>query len=205
MTTIGQHRVTHGNVDDAQVDQMLAGERVWTLYSDPPWGDGNMEYWRTMNRKMTGEDVPQISHDRMLWRFRDLITKYVDGYAFIETGLRWQQPWVENLKASGLVNLQTVRVFYGSSSKLYENVLICGSRPGVPAPLLDGAEKLRGLPLPTKCLGAVARPRAIVLDPCCGMGYTARAAVANGMIFRGNELNASRLAKTVAHLQGTVA
>lgn len=41
----------------------------------------------------------------------------------------------------------------------------------------------------------------IVLDPCCGKGYTARAAVAHGLTFRGNELNPERAAVTVAWLE----
>jgi hypothetical protein len=32
------------------------------------------------------------------------------------------------------------------------------------------------------------------------MGYTAQAAIDNGLAFRGNELNAKRLEKTVARL-----
>lgn len=42
----------------------------------------------------------------------------------------------------------------------------------------------------------------IVLDPCCGKGYSAKAALELGMKFRGNELNSKRLAETIARLKG---
>ena len=44
----------------------------------------------------------------------------------------------------------------------------------------------------------------IVLDPCCGLGNSARIAVEHGMTFFGNELNAARLAKTEKILRRAV-
>jgi predicted methyltransferase len=41
-----------------------------------------------------------------------------------------------------------------------------------------------------------------ILDPCCGMGYTAQIAIDNGMYFYGNELNAKRLQKTINRFNG---
>ena len=41
----------------------------------------------------------------------------------------------------------------------------------------------------------------VVLDPMCGMGYTAQATAGMGLTFRGNELNATRLRKTIDRLQ----
>ena len=41
----------------------------------------------------------------------------------------------------------------------------------------------------------------IVLDPCCGMGYSAQAALDYGFSFRGNELNRKRLDKTLARFK----
>jgi DNA modification methylase len=57
-----------------------------------------------------------------------------------------------------------------------------------------------GADVSKNCIKAVAEEGAIVLDPCCGMGYTARAAVANKMRFRGNEFNSKRLQKTIDFL-----
>jgi len=41
----------------------------------------------------------------------------------------------------------------------------------------------------------------ICLDPMCGMGFTAQAAVNRGMRFFGNELNLKRLEKTKVRLK----
>ena len=40
-----------------------------------------------------------------------------------------------------------------------------------------------------------------VLDPCCGMGYTAKFALENNLIFRGNEINGKRLQCTIDKLE----
>ena len=44
----------------------------------------------------------------------------------------------------------------------------------------------------------------IILDPMCGMGYTAQATVDRGISFRGNELNKKRLDKTIKRLSKSV-
>lgn len=40
-----------------------------------------------------------------------------------------------------------------------------------------------------------------LLDPCCGMGYSAQLALLRDMTFFGNELNLTRLKKTIQKLQ----
>src|SRR5262249_26125837 len=124
MTTIGPHKVTCGSLISPAVDAMLASERVNILYSDPPWGDGNLAYWQTMNRKMTGAIVPQVKHSELYDRILQLIARYVDGFVFVETGLRWRDYVMERLRAAGLVNLSAHGLKYMSGSKQLENVLI---------------------------------------------------------------------------------
>ena len=105
MLTIGPHKVTCGSLISGELDTMLAGERVDILYSDPPWGDGNLAYWQTMNKKMTGSDVPQVKHDQMYDRILDLINRYVQGFVFLETGMRWGEYVQARLAAVGLRQL----------------------------------------------------------------------------------------------------
>ena len=57
---------------------------------------------------------------------------------------------------------------------------------------------------PIAKLVKASNPRAIALDPCCGMGYTAQASIDFGLSFRGNELNEKRLGKTIARLEKAV-
>ena len=61
--------------------------------------------------------------------------------------------------------------------------------------------RLRGKDLPILAVAPFAVPGGIILDPMCGMGYTAEAAKSNRMRFRGNELNQHRLDKTIARLR----
>jgi hypothetical protein len=204
MLTIGKHKVTCGSLISPDVDAMLAGERVDILYSDPPWGDGNLAYWQTMNKKMTGAETPQVKHDELYDRIMELVLRHVGGYVFIETGLRWKEYVVQRFLTVGLVNVVSYPLRYTSGAKLMENVLVCGLTNF--SHLTQGWTQLnpspfRGAELVRRVVGSVARPGGIVLDPCCGMGYTARAAVAAGMQFRGNELNQARLDKTIAFLK----
>jgi len=201
MIVIGKHKVTCGSLISPEVDAMLAGERVDVLYSDPPWGDGNLAYWQTMNRKMTGAETPQVKHDELYDRIMGLVRAYVDGYVFIETGLRWKDYVIQRFLDAGLVRLSSFPLTYRSGAKLMENVLVCASASLLIPEFTFCPSPYRGAELVRRVVGSVARPGGIVLDPCCGMGYTARAAVAAGMQFRGNELNQARLDKTIAFLK----
>jgi len=43
---VGRHCRTHVSIDDKLVDEMFANETVDVLYTDPSWGDGNLNYGR---------------------------------------------------------------------------------------------------------------------------------------------------------------
>jgi hypothetical protein len=201
---IGPHKVTNESVESPLVDAMLAGDRVSVLYSDPPWGDGNLKYWATMNRKMTGKTYSPLTYSALVSRLRGLVEKYVDGHVFIETGPRWERETVDAL--GGL--LQSVRVYrlrYRSGNAMLSNVLIYGVTGQRHAPMAFDPTGMCGPEVPRRCIAAVASAGGIVLDPCCGMGYSAKAAVAAGMRFRGNEFNAKRLQKTIDFLKANAA
>lgn len=198
--TIGAHKVTNASIDSLIVDSMLNGEKIDVFYSDPPWGDGNLKYWVTMNKKMTGAEYNPLTYTQLIDRITGLIRNYVDGHVFIETGKKWELETVQAL--DGLVyNVRTFTLLYKSGSKMLENVLIYGvTNPSIPT-MTFNPTGMTGQAVAQKCIEAVARPNGIVCDPCCGMGYTARAAVTNGMRFRGNEFNAKRLQKTIDFLR----
>ena len=48
---IGQHRLWVGDITDGAVEQLMGGERADVIYSDPPWGPGNQQYWHTMRER----------------------------------------------------------------------------------------------------------------------------------------------------------
>jgi hypothetical protein len=202
ITIIGPHKVNCGSLVSGDVDRMLAGETVAIFYSDPPWGDGNLAYWKTMNKKITGQDVPQINHEQLYDRITQLIQRYVRGHVFIETGVRWEKYVSERLAQAGLQNIWPYRLTYGSGGKLLENRLIVATHgmAGLGPQFDFEPSSFRGAELVRRVVSSVATPGALAFDPCCGMGYTAKAAVAAGMRFYGNELNRARLDKTMDFL-----
>lgn len=127
---------------------------------------------------------------------------YVTGYVCIETGVRWEKYVCDRLEKSDVRRLRVFRVKYASGGRFLENLLICGCLADKILPEeAFHPSPYRGVELPTYVISRLADPGKLVLDPCCGMGYTARATVAAGMAFRGNELNRARLAKTMRFLQ----
>ena len=199
--TIGLHKITNASIEDSIVDQMLVGEKVRILYSDPPWGTGNLKYWATINKKMTGKEFSPLTYDKLLDRIKDLSIKYVDGHVFIEVGVKWEDEVTQHM-ASYLTNIQSFVTLYRSGSKILPCILMYGStnqKYKFDTQIYNPTNQT-GQEVAKNCIKAVAEEGAIVLDPCCGMGYTARAAIASKMRFRGNEFNSTRLQKTIDFL-----
>lgn len=177
------------------------------MFSDPPWGDGNVGYWATKASKDTGREVPRISYEALISRVFDLADRYVTGYVFLETGPRWANDVADRMGRLGLLSVESAMLRYRSGSKWLENVIVAGAKPGnAPAHLaaLDAVRGQHGAMVARECVRRTAAPGSVVFDPCCGMGYTARAALDNGCEFRGNELNEVRLAKTIARLEASL-
>ena len=48
---IGKHTVSNEDVQHVDFNKLLEGSKAHILYTDPPWGDGNMKYWCTLNKR----------------------------------------------------------------------------------------------------------------------------------------------------------
>jgi hypothetical protein len=189
------HRVSLGSLMGPQLDNIIQGESIHVLYSDPPWGDGYLKMFATYTEKVTGKRPVQPTHAQMCARYAQLVQRHVTGYVFIETSLACSGEFIAALRpVVGTIRHQ--QITYANELKA---ILIMAAMPGksLPAIRTDG---LKGIAFVTAVLRTVEKRGAFVLDPCCGAGYTARAAKSLGMIFRGNELNPARLEKTIAHL-----
>lgn len=198
MKRYGPHAVTNRSIEHPEVDALASLAPVSILYSDPPWGDGAMKFWATMAQKQAGATVKALPYTALLDRLMDLGTRYVNGYVMLETGKKWE----DQLRAVMQDHFHNVRAFtltYRDSGKDRPSSLVIGSTradltyPGDPTGL-SGYKAVRD------SIAAVSQPGQVVLDPCCGFGHTARAALDLGLYFRGNELNAKRLEKTEARL-----
>lgn len=200
---IGEHKVTNASIEDPILDRMLAGEKARVLYTDPPWGDGNMKYWTTLNKKMTGKVYAPLSYQQLLDRIMDLAKKYVEGHVFVETGRDWEGQVRKSMDDAGLRNIRVFHLQYRSGAKILPMIMLYG---GTSARFSYDSTKFKpttekGATLVKKCLGVVAEEGQIVIDPCCGMGYTAKAALHHKMRFRGNEFNTARLQDTLDFLR----
>lgn len=198
---IGPHRVRCGDVmDSAGLAELMDGVPADIIYSDPPWGRGNLKFWRTMNLKMTGQDVPQPELETFLQQIFSLAARY--GRIFlVEYGVRWE----EAIKARGLAHgfswLGRATPVYGHPARPLHLHLFAKGPVTLPPDyfqLLDGTTGLKTVLLAT---APFAKPDGIVLDMCCGLGYSAQMALHYQMRFRGNELNAKRLESTIARLR----
>jgi hypothetical protein len=195
MIKIGPHLITNRSIEHPDLDEMLHGETLDVIYTDPPWGDSNMKYWVTLNKKMTGDEFTPLSYAALIQRIFELSNKHLKGFLFIETGLRWLGQVEASLRENGYYSIGHQLMTYSSG----DCVLLYGST--IPCePFSLDVSKMRGATLPRSVLMHLNK-KGIVFDPCCGMGYTAKAAVNCGMVFRGNEFNSARLLKTIEFLE----
>ena len=198
---IGKHRVSENDIQNVDFNKLLNGQKAHILYTDPPWGDGNMKYWCTLNKRHTGKEIEAMSYKSLIQIIKKIIINNVDGYVFLETGNQWLEDTKNDLQGI-LFNTEVYSLQYKSGSKLLTNPVIVGStNPNIKLPnlqSLEGAIDEKSLEI---AIPLLAKEGSILLDPCCGMGNSARSAIKNKMVFVGNEFNAKRLEKTIVSLQ----
>lgn len=207
ITQLGIHRVRNGDVTKG-IEDLMGGDRADVMYSDPPWGEGNIKYWATMNKKMTGNVNEPAPLDVFLSSIFDIAKRYVSRYLLIEYGVRWRDDINTRAVAAGFTPRAVVEIFYSSQHlPLDLHVFTKGSQP-LPQNYTHAIAGTSGYATLKAALGPLAPLLAagggrapIILDPCCGMGFTAQAAIDYGFAFRGNELNSARLAKTIARFK----
>lgn len=196
--TIGHHRLVCGDITIASTVQTLMGDECAdVIYSDPPWGPGNQQYWHTMRERGA---MPRTSWRDFLLSFCWLCAHHrkTGAPVFVEMGLRWVDELDDAMRAVGLARKRRWTIFYGPKNSMLPNTLsLYGGRDieiAMPMPA-------HGEPVTRSALGVVVHPGSVVLDPCTGLGMTARVTHALGGLFRGSEMNAARLAKTEAWLR----
>ena len=204
---IGPHKVKLGNVLDG-IEELMNSDEAAIIYSDPPWGSGNLTYWETMRLKMDGLPASKrrqtIPIDQFLEQIITIAELYVHGYLVIEYGEKWADLVINKATKHGFRHETTIGTLYQSGAKLLPMHLHIFSN--APNSVDIGAlEKLvtgtHGYETVKSTMRHLAKPGKILLDPCCGMGYSAQAAIDYGMIFRGNEMIKKRLQKTITRLE----
>jgi DNA modification methylase len=203
ITDIGIHRVQHGDIMNG-LDELMEGDKADFIYTDPPWGQGNLTYWQTMNKKMTGKERNQIDYNKFIDYFFSLMSRYAKDKVVVEYGQQWHDDIVILSKRHGFIHNGSCKSLYRSGSKLLplDMHFLSKLQPyEVTSEIQKDCMDLKGFTLVDKIFDHLCPKNAgIVLDAMCGMGYTAQATVNRGIAFRGNELNAKRLEKTIARL-----
>ena len=102
---IGVHRVMHSDLFiDANIEKLVAGDKVDIFYCDPLWGTGAIKMFHTMNKKMTGVESAnrEVDNNDFLIKLLTYAKKYTKGYVVIEYGNRWVDAVKEAAKHCGL-------------------------------------------------------------------------------------------------------
>ena len=179
-----RHRITMKDIMASDLDELFAGNKAECLYSDPPWGIGNLKYWRTMNNQK-GHNVDWFN---FLERIKYLYKRHVTGPLFLETGMRFENDLGE---VFGKPDAR-YEILYGSGGKKLKNLLLCWG--AIPAKSPAG---MFGFDIPYTVLSTLTKVPKSVFDCCVGLGTTAKVCKKIGAACFANELNRSRAASTM--------
>ena len=137
---IGKHTVSNEDVQNVDFNKLLNGEKAHILYTDPPWGDGNMKYWCTLNKRHTGQENEPMTYKKLIGIIKEMIVNHVDGYVFLETGNKWLDETIKDLEGV-LFNQEVYQLTYKSGSKVLPNpVIVATTNPNITLPDLKDLE-----------------------------------------------------------------
>ncbi len=188
--------------NESAIAELVGNVKASIYYSDPPWGDGNIKYWNTMNKKMNAgkvvEDVECFSYIDFLDKVLTYATRYTDGWVVIEYGKRWNDKLIEMAKKKSLHYCGTVETLY--SGKLPLDVNFFRTDKVMPVPNTEDIYHTKDNRTVQVIFDTLFEGQDMAgkwgMDLCCGLGLTAKACLSHNMNFVGNELNETRIQKT---------
>jgi len=204
----GDSKVRLGDIHDkSEIYSLLNGIKAKIFYSDPPWGDGNIKYWDTMNKKMNGifTSTGNFDIDVFLDHVLDYAVNFTDGWVVIEYGNRWVDKVKEKAKNAGLHYCDSVETLYGSKKKPYTmQVMFFRTDKPLKIDLSTIHHTINNQTVQAVfdlLFSGHLMEGEYAIDTSCGLGLTAKAALSHNMNFIGNELNATRIQKTYARFK----
>lgn len=177
-----QHRITMHDIMTNDLDDLFGGTKADVFYSDPPWGEGNLKYWRTHN----GQKGHPVNWIEFVKRVHFLWKRHVTGACFVETGVKFEKDVINIFgKPDG-------RWVIRYSSQNLPNILLGWGE----MPKLDPSGK-KGFDVPFTVLSSLPTKPRSVFDCCVGLGTTAKVAKKLGIQCFANELNPKRAERTM--------
>lgn len=190
---MSEHRLQRGDVTQGAIGRLMGDSRASLVYSDPPRGQGNLQYWRTYNGEAVRPDWTAFRE-----HYIDAVTTYCVGPAFIEMGIRWSDEFSAAFRDRGWSESWRVTVGYGPK-KTPKHVLAMVP-PGLTGPDVFVVPPGNEWVVNRAMAARYAVPGAVMLDPCLGLGRSAQCFANQGMVIFGNELNPRRLARACRRL-----
>lgn len=206
MIKVKKHVFTQGNISAKNIDKAIKEHYpngIDFCYTDPPWGTGNLNYWKTINKKMNdGLLIDQIDQQELEERIVPLICNNVNNYAFIVYGVREAQSIMDKFKANPkVIDVQYIEKKYKSGNKWMKNCVIAitfkGSVVHDFTALLSNENGIKGL---VKVCELLKGDNKSVLELFVGIGYYLKVLDKYGFNVIGNELNLSRLQKAIGKI-----
>jgi hypothetical protein len=201
---IKTHSFTNLNIIDPRIDLNLKEKYpngIDLCYTDPPWGNGNLSYWKTINKKMTGSDSDLISQEELEDRIVQLICGNVKKYAFIIYGVREAESLMKKFKGNNRVsNIQYIEKKYKSGSKWLKNCLIVITFSGNDVLDFSNLKDSDGISCLKYVLGYFKNSSKSILELFIGVGFYLKYFDSYGYDVIGNELNLGRLTTAVSKI-----
>ena len=199
-------KFTNGNINDPRVEQNIKKHYPNGLdfcYTDPPWGNGNLNYWQTMNNKNNDENMnDQITQEELENIVVNLITNNVNNYAFIVYGKREASSMMSKFKAKKNVkDIQYIKKKYRSGSNWLENCIIVVTLNNAEVKDWSILNGLNGIKSLQKVCEVFKGQYKSCLELFIGIGYYLKVLHKNGFDVVGNELSKARLSKALKKIQ----
>ena len=183
-------KVAHGSVVEGSIPFVMGDDKADVIWCDPPWGQGLMGFFDTLNQKQTGSKKRGENWSEFLTTLaRDFFT-VAKGPVIINIGKKWVNEVKLVFCSYGFTYCDIVtEVYRGYECKtllFWKGVPVEGAN-------IQSNAGLEGQAGTTNSVSLFKVPNGILLDPCCGKGYAIRSASANGMQFRGGDINEHRI------------
>ena len=204
---IKQHKLLCGDITKGSINKLMGTENFDILYSDPPWGAGNLKFWNTMNSKMNNIDKFEVNWEEFISSFCYIINTHSkeNSVVIIEMGLRFYDHFSAMIESNTKFKIkQLFKTRYKGGGKFLPNHIMYFSNENPLSFNEDIITDTYGEDCTNKIIQQCAYKDAVILDPCCGMGSTLKMAHKYDMKFRGNEINQARLNKAIKYAEGII-